>query len=143
MKVLSYGLLSIGSINIQIGMRRKISAGDIDNLLKPYDIFCMQETWLTESTSFTISGYHHYSGERIKRKSKGRNSGGVITFFKHAVEVGLTKLGSQNRDCLWVKLDTTFFGLNTDIYRCNTYLGPFHTRKLRRRNSRNFGTFQV
>ncbi len=82
--------------------------GDIDNLVNPYGIFCMHETWLTEDISLTISALQHYSSERNKKKSRGRNSGGVTTFFKHSMQAGLTKLESQSRDCLWVKLDKKF-----------------------------------
>ena len=44
--------------------------------------------------------------------------------FRDPLQAGLTKLNSMNRDCLWVKLDKHFFGLDTDIYMCNAYIVP-------------------
>ncbi len=67
--------VKIGSLNVQGGVRRKIASGEIDNLVRACDIFCIQETWLEESADLTLTGYHCYRSERKKKRAAGRGSG--------------------------------------------------------------------
>ncbi len=65
-----------------------------------------------------------FRSERKRHKNARRASGAVITLFKDHMQRGLTKLPSKSKDCIWCKLDKDVFGLESDIFLCNTYLVP-------------------
>ena len=47
--------LKVGSVNIQGGLPRKLDNHDVMNLVNKFDIICcLQETWLTDSHSYTL-----------------------------------------------------------------------------------------
>ena len=116
--------LKIGSWNIQGGVGRKVCSGELQTLISGYDIYCLQETWLTCAESINVPGYHIHRSDRKKKDRARKGSGGVITLFKHSIQKGITKIPSSNKDCLWARLDKTFFGLKTDLYICNAYVVP-------------------
>jgi exonuclease III len=116
--------LKIGSVNIQGGMVKKMDVGVLSKLAAKFDIFCVQETWLYDTKIMTIPGYKHFRSDRKKKKKAKTGSGGSMPFYRCELHKGLTKIESANKDCIWTKLDKTFFGLNTDIYLCNTYIVP-------------------
>ncbi len=48
----------------------------------------------------------------------------VLTYFKHKLQRGLTRLQSDNPVCLWTKIDKEHFNLPNDVFLCNTYIVP-------------------
>ena len=46
------GRLIIGSQNIQVNLENKCSTVEFLDIVRKFDIFCMQETWLTNEQSF-------------------------------------------------------------------------------------------
>ena len=120
----SANTLVIGSHNIRGGIANKLQFFDVDSLVRKHDIFCFQETWLVKSKVMSIPGYKILRSDRGKSKKKNRGSGGVCIVHKLQLEKGIIKLGSKNKDLIWVKLDKTFFGLKNDIYLCSGYIPP-------------------
>ena len=117
-------VLKIGSVNIQGGASRKLSFNDVKNLVNMFDIFCLQETWLTDSDSLNFSGYSIHRSDRKHNKRRHCGSGGVVTLYRTNLEKGLTKLNSQSNDLMWLKLDKIYFNTDNDIYLCNCYIPP-------------------
>ncbi len=73
--------LKIGSWNIQGGTRRKLECSELAQLIERFDIFCIQETWLTSDINVSIPGYHSFRSDRKKANRAKRGSGGAVTFF--------------------------------------------------------------
>ena len=128
--------LRIGSQNIQGGLIRKLDFNDFSNIVHKFDIFCMQESWLTENNSVTINGYDMFRSER--KKAKKLSSGGVIILFKSHLSKGMTKIKSNYEDFVWAKLDKNFFGLENDVYLCNCYIPPSNSNMHLVRNNDPF-----
>lgn len=70
--------------------------------------------WRLHQARISVPEYHMFRSD-MKIQSK--------TLFWW-LQKGLTKLWSKNPDCLWIKLDKTVLGLETDLYLCNTYIVP-------------------
>ena len=119
------GVLYIGSQNVQGGLERKVQFNDFVQLVNQKDIFCLQETWLTETSAMCIPGYSIFRSERKNNRRKNSGSGGVAVLFKTSISKGLQKICSSNNDFLWVKLNRNYFGLKQDLYLCNCYIPPY------------------
>lgn len=119
--------LLIGSQNINGGLNAKCKYVDFVNVVKKFDLFCIQETWLQEQQCFNIPGYHFYRSDRKKHKRARRGSGGVVILFKNKLQHGLEKITSQSSDILWARLDHTYFGLDRDIYLACCYIPPHNS----------------
>jgi exonuclease III len=127
--------LRIGSVNMN-GILNKVNTDEFMDLLEQHDILCVQESWLEnngvkhhlwikqEQEIQKKMGYLCFKSSRTKKHKAKRGSGGVVLFFKQNLQKGLTKIQSLNSDCLWVKMDSNFFGLEHDIYLCNAYIVP-------------------
>ena len=74
--------LKIGSFNIQGGLSKKCNDPYIQELIKSYDIFCVQESWLTEGYTIELAGFDYYRSDRKKAKKAKRGHGGIVVFFK-------------------------------------------------------------
>ena len=119
--------LSIGCQNINGGLRTKCKYVQFLNVVKKFDIFCIQESWLQEQQCFNIPGYHYYRSERVKHKRAKRGSGGIAILFKSKLQHGIVKIQSQSSDILWIKLDQKYFGLNRDLYLACCYISPHNS----------------
>ena len=111
-------------MNIDGGLDVKHDVDEFGEILRKHDILCVQETWLYDAKEITTQNYLHYSSDRTKKRKARRGSGGVMVFYKYNLRKGVTKINSKNPDCIWVKLDSHFFGLEQDIYLCNAYIVP-------------------
>ena len=122
------GTLTIGSMNIHGGFSTKSELHDFISLVKCYDIFCIQESWLVESQDISIPGFSYYGNDRKKRKKATlRGSGGVIVLFKINICKGLTKIHSSLKETVWIKLNKHTFHMEQDCYLCCTYLPPLNS----------------
>lgn len=116
--------LNVCSFNVQGGLSTKCSDNDFINLVKSSDIFCIQESWLTENKSISIKGYDYFRSDRYKGKKCKRGHGGIVNFFKTEFKKGIVKLKSQSPDIIWIKLCKKFFGLQKDLYISSVYISP-------------------
>ena len=135
--------LHIGSHNIQGNLAKKFNFVDVVNDSHRFDIFCIQETWLTDNYDIVIPGYHIFRSDRKKNKRKNCGSGGVAILFKKSLEKGLKKIESKNNDLLWVKLDKKFFGMDSDLFLCSCYIPPENSPMHNRNKENIFDTLQA
>ena len=118
---MNFSILKIGSLNINGNLLDKSSNKDFCELVQKYDIFCIQESWLTETQNLNVENYKLFRSDRVKKKKAIRGSGGVVILFKKHLEKGLSKIISKSTDILWMKFDKTFFNLEK-IYTLETVI---------------------
>ena len=104
----SMNILKIGSVNIQGGITRKLQEDDVIDLVKKFDICCLQESWLTSGNSLSIDDYIIHRSDRKKGKKLNVGSGGVVTLLRSRLSKGIAKLSSKCNDLMWSKLDKHF-----------------------------------
>ncbi len=110
-------------MNIQGSICRKIGFDEVRNLITSFDIFCLQETWLTDSDSIHIDGFTTYRSDR-KHNKRACGSGGVVTLVRSKLTKGTSKILSKCNDFIWIKLDKHMLNANNDIFICNCYIPP-------------------
>ncbi len=113
--------ITCGSLNIH-GINRKIQGNLLQPVVHKYDLFSAVETWHTIRSNLHIDGYSYYSNPAMKHSKKGRGTGGVVFYFKQKLASGLHLLGNANKYCMWIRLDSDFFGLENDLYMGIIYL---------------------
>lgn len=116
-------ILKIGSMNIQGSICRKIGFDEVKKLITNYDIFCLQETWLTDSESINMDDFTIYRSDR-KENKRHCGSGGVVTLVKSKLTKGTSKISSKCNDFIWTKLDKNMLNTNNDLFICNCYIPP-------------------
>ena len=121
---MNFNILKIGNLNINGNLLDKSSNKDFCELVKKYDIFCIQESWLTETQNLDVENYKLFRSDRVKKKKAIRGSGGVVTLFKKHFEKGLSNIISKSTDILWMKFDKTFFNLGRNLFIGNCYIPP-------------------
>ena len=89
--------ISIASFNIQGGFASKIQLQDFRALIQKHDIFCFQETFLSDTDIFDISDYKILKSNRKKKKKATRNSGGLLLIYRESLHDGITKMKSSDK----------------------------------------------
>ncbi len=84
--------LKICSWNIQGSIRRKLEYSELAQFIGQFDIFCIQESWLSSDIKLAVPGYHIFRSDRKKSSTAKRGSGGTVTLFKEKLQKGLTKI---------------------------------------------------
>ena len=70
------------------GLLRKLTEHDFLQFVTQYDLIFLSETWISESACNTVNldidGYScmHIPGNKSKRSSRGRCSGGISVYYK-------------------------------------------------------------
>ena len=87
------------------------------------DIFCLCESWITNASSISLPGYSFFFSSALKRKRRGRPSGGLIFYFRESLKNGIS-LQETNNNFIWIKMDKDFFNLENHLYVCAVYMKP-------------------
>ena len=66
--------IKIGSFNIQGGLSNKCIENELITLVKGFDIFCFQESWLTENQTVQFQNYEFFRSDRRKGKKLKRGN---------------------------------------------------------------------
>ena len=113
--------LKIGSLNVR-GLLRKVEYPDFLEVLKPFDVFCVGETFLDGTENITIPGYDFISKPR---KAKcNRKSGGIGVFLKSSIASNVEVIDSQSEYCLWLKFQKCSLSLESDLVIGSIYIPP-------------------
>ncbi len=119
----SVSTLNFATLNVN-GLARKLRSHYLTENIEKYDFIGMVETWCTKQSNLKINGYTHYMKEGLKNTKKGRRSGGVAFYFKNKFRHAVHQVPSANKYCMWIQLDSAFFGFERDIYVCIVYVKP-------------------
>ena len=94
------------------------------NNIKCYDIIGLVETHLVESLPPPLKNYkihHTYRTQNVKAK---RNFGGISILIKKSVSNGVKIFESKNSNFVWLKLCSSFFNLQKDLFICFLHIPP-------------------
>ena len=88
-------------------------------------IFGLLETHhvATDIDQLQLQGFKCYNVCR-KKKSQGRNSGGIAVYVHETLIKGVQKIPSPGSENLLIKLKQNFFGLKRDLVVCFSYCVP-------------------
>ena len=75
----------------------------------------------TQTYKFMILGTMLKNRENSKEK---RNSRGIAVYVRKTTIGGTSFVISRNKNILWIKLDTSFFDLDKDLYLGTVYISP-------------------
>ena len=122
----SESVLKCLSWNIKGLSADKRTSQDFTDFISKYDIICLSETWTNSKSNIHLNNYSKpiHSYRRFQNRRAMRPSGGIIIYIKDSIRKGITVV-RNNIDCIvWLKLDKTFFNLESHIYLCATYISP-------------------
>lgn len=73
-----------------------------------------------------IDGYScvHIPGNKSKRSSRGRCSGGISVYYKTDLKIHISIVEKQQCGIIWIKLSSVLFPFNDDVYICHVYIPP-------------------
>lgn len=98
--------------------------------IQQYDIILFSETWIHQSNAINleIENYHceHIFGQKHS-KGSGRCSGGISIYYKSFLKEFITILHKNNNGIIWIKLDSSLFQHNNDVFICHSYRRPSNT----------------
>ena len=117
--------MSILLYNVQGLVRYKLTDPEFIKYLSPYDLILICESWTSELSNISISGFEHFPSHRPKMNKKSRrNSGGVILYVKEHILQGVSIIKDDIPDMIWAKLDKEHFGFENNILLCLSYIMP-------------------
>ena len=117
--------LSIASWNIN-GIKNKIKDPDFLELLQPYDIIFLSETWIDKGEeNISIDGFFSLSvAQSGRHKNAKHNSGGISVFIKNEYKNHIKILKSTEEHFIWLKINKSVTGFPKDTYCCGAYIKP-------------------
>ena len=128
-----YSFINIGVWNIH-GLFLKINNiklnklddEEVQNRIKTFDIFCIQEIQCgtNDTKSVSVPGYHIYPYQR-KISANNRYFGGPLILIKKQLRDGVKIIESRNADKIWIKVLKSFFNLEKYLYFCFSYALPY------------------
>ena len=128
--------VKIGSFNCQ-GIQNKIEDFIFQRELRQYDIFAVNETWLSNGTDININGYKFFP--LCRKKELGKTKGGIGWFIREDLRKWIKILYNiSDENFLWCKLDKTFFNFTEDLYICSVYIPPEYSSREKRLGKDHF-----
>ncbi|MCU7801461.1 MAG: endonuclease/exonuclease/phosphatase family protein [gamma proteobacterium symbiont of Lucinoma myriamae] len=88
-----------------------------------YDIFFLSETHIGFDTSINIEGFQYIPVCRPV-SSNNRNYGGLAILIRKSIRNGIKILQNTSSEYQWIKLLKNYFGLESDIFACFSYISP-------------------
>ena len=103
----------------------KLGDKNFVNTIKSSDIAILSETWTCKDSDTEIDGYFCYNFNRKYRHRRAkRNSGGMAIFIRNEYRNGITVVKNHFDTIIRMRIDKTFFSLESDLYLCGLYLWP-------------------
>ena len=83
------------------------------------------ETWTNNLSNIDISHYKNFPLHRPRRKTQAkRDSGGLILYIRNDFLPGFELLNQDPHDCIWFRINKSYFNLPKDIIACLCYAVP-------------------
>ena len=104
-------------------LKNKFEDTSFINNIKCYDIIGLVETHLVESLPAPLKNYnihHTYRKQNVKTK---RNFGGISVLIKKN-NSGVKVYENTNSNFVWLKLNSSFFNLEKDLFACFLHIPP-------------------
>lgn len=98
------GLVRCGFLNIE-GLIQKISNGELQEVLKDYEILCLAETWLDPKRKIDIKGYRCFRKEKLKNKKFGRHPGGLMILVHERFKGKVSEIKSVLEEIIWLRVE--------------------------------------
>ena len=121
--------IKLGSWNVH-GLfsldKSKLNDSELVGNIRQVDICALLETWMSPKHNadlFYIDGYYTYN-KLCRQGLKGRGSGGISICIKSDIKKGVKIIDTTTNYCIWLKMDKTFFGNQSDIFIGVWYLPP-------------------
>ena len=112
------------------------------NLLNPFSVNCLVETFTNKDSNLTINGFNHFhSFRKNELKSSKRSSGGIVCYFRQKFNNAIQVIQSKHDDLLWIRFKKDSFSINRDIYLGIVYIIPANSTSLNHRTD-SFQTLQ-
>jgi hypothetical protein len=118
-------VLNITAWNCNGLTEEKLNDEEFLKLIKSNDIVFLSETWTDNDSDIGIDGYSCFNFYRkFRNKRAKRNSGGIVIYVRDLYKDGVTVVKNNFDTIIWLKLDKSYFGFDTDVYLCGLYLWP-------------------
>ena len=80
------------------------------NLLNPFSINCLVQTFTNKDSNLTINGFDHFhSFRKNELKSSKRSSGGIVCYFRQKFNNAIQVIQSKHDDLLWIRFKKDSF----------------------------------
>ena len=116
----------IGFWNVNGLGKEKYQNDDFFDIVKQYDILCMTETWRKDGSTNPPApkGYKgKYHNRKIKHAKAKRSSGGILILYKTELHDHIKVVNNKDEN-IWIKINKTFPGLQTDLLLGTVYMSP-------------------
>ena len=101
----------------------KITEQEFIDLIKSSDITILSESWTNNFSEINIDGYLcHNLYRKFRHRNAKRNSGGIVVYINEKLSEGISIVKNNFDTIVWLKIDNTFFSLNSNVYLCELYL---------------------
>ena len=127
--------LEISFLNINGLSKEKLKSDSfIQEILKPFSINCMVETFTNKDSKISVANFKHFHSYQTKElKSSKRSSGGILCYFRQKFNAAIDLIKSKHDDLLWIKLKKEYFTIDRDIYLGIVYIIPDNSTSLQHR----------
>ncbi|VDI81974.1 Hypothetical predicted protein [Mytilus galloprovincialis] len=116
--------LNIGFWNTHGLNSHKIEDVDFVTYVNSFEIVGFVETLVSDSPGNLPDFSMPFTVKPIKRKRKGRASGGIAVYCKPHIRKGVKEI-KRSKFSLWLKLDKQILGLSYTVYLCFCYIKPY------------------
>ena len=116
--------MKIGCWNVN-GLIENLKCSDFKTKLKQFDLIGLVETHHSSVSRIALSGYDCIANSAVRRKRKGRMSGGLVLYFKRNFKNCISHIKSASNYVMWIRFDKTFFkDMKDDLYLALIYARP-------------------
>ena len=102
----------------------KIEDVDFNSYVDIFEIVGFVETLVSESPGNLPDFSPPFTVKPVKRKRRGRPSGGIAVYCKSYIRKGIQEV-KRSKFSIWLKLDGKILGLTHTVYLCFCYIKPY------------------
>ena len=117
--------LRLFDFNVE-GLKSKLEDTSFIKLVQQFDILVLPETWKRDTSKLDLEGFRDFSQVRQKHFNAIRYSGGIAVLVKNTMRPGV-RLAEDSERFIWLRLEKSFFNLQSDVSLCRAYILPSNT----------------